>query len=251
MFSVIGFSALLIFLYASFWFWISVWKKRNDVADIAWGLGYIFLCAVLLFTEVQSARLLLISFLITLWGGRLSLTIFLRNRNKPEDFRYQKWREEWGKWFFLRSFFQVFFLQGCILLLVASPVILVSGALWQPALNLLDILGVFLWGIGFFFEAVGDFQLAEFRKNPANKGHILTTGLWKYTRHPNYFGESVMWWGIFLIAISSPYGIWALISPFTITFSLLFVSGIPMLEKKYEGNEEFEDYKKRTSAFFP
>lgn len=243
-------SAFLILLYATFWFIISIIKKRNDLADIAWGLGYILLSVYYLFTTEISQRALLIYALIFIWGLRLSMHIFLRNKGKQEDFRYQKWRNEWGKSFYLRSYLQVYLLQGFLLLMIASPATIVS-AYSQPMLGLLDFIGVGIWLIGFYFEAVGDYQLMEFSNNPENKGKIIKHGLWKYSRHPNYFGEVVMWWGIFLVALNSPYGVYALVSPVTITLLILFVSGIPMLEKKYENNLEFKEYKKRTSAFFP
>jgi len=118
-------------------------------------------------------------------------------------------------------------------------------------LGFLDFLGVLVWAIGFVFEAVGDRQLLVFVKNPANAGRILQTGLWRYTRHPNYFGEATLWWGVFFIALSVPYGLFAILSPLTIDFLLLKVSGIPMLEKRWEGQPEFEDYKRRTNALVP
>lgn len=118
-------------------------------------------------------------------------------------------------------------------------------------LGIVDVLGLLMWGVGFFFEAVGDYQLRVFKNDPKNKGKIMTTGLWQYTRHPNYFGEVTMWWGIFLIATHVPFAWVSLVSPVVITILILGVSGIPMLEKKYEGNAQFEAYKRRTSAFFP
>lgn len=243
------FSFLLILTYALFWFVISLLKKRNDLADIAWGLGYIVLSTFLIWFNGWSARLGLMLILVTLWGLRLATHIYWRNRGKKEDFRYKKWRQEW-KYFYLRSFFQVYFLQGILLLLIASPIILTSAAPGGP-LHWLDWGGVGIWSLGFFFEAVGDYQLSQFKKNPENKGKVMRSGLWQYTRHPNYFGEVTLWWGIFLIGLSSGYGWWGIIGPLTITFLILKVSGIPMLEKKYEGNKDFEDYKKRTSVFFP
>jgi len=243
-------SALIIFGYAAVWFFISIVKKRNDLADIAWGLGYILLCAFYLVTGEVSSRALLLYFLVLIWGLRLSIHIYFRNRGKQEDFRYAKWRQEWGRSFYLRSFFQVYLLQGLLLLIVISPITLVASN-QQPVTGYLDYLGLIVWVIGFFFETVGDYQLSKFVKNPENRGKLMTVGLWKYTRHPNYFGEVTMWWGIFLIAVSSPNGIFALAGPLTLTLLILFISGIPMLEKKYEHRPDFEEYKKQTSSFFP
>ncbi len=243
-------SVLIIFIYATAWFVVSLIKKRNDVADVAWGLGYIVLCLYyFLSTEISSRSLLVLS-LIIIWGVRLFVHIYKRNRKKTEDFRYQRWRAQWGKFFYLRSYFQVYLFQGFFLLLVISPALIVSSQS-QPPLNPLDYLGVFLWILGFFFETVGDWQLSQFLKNPDRKERVMKIGLWKYTRHPNYFGEVTMWWAIFLITLNSPLGLWGIISPLIITFLILFVSGVPLLEKKYSGDPEFEEYKKKTSKFIP
>jgi steroid 5-alpha reductase family enzyme len=184
------------------------------------------------------------------WGTRLTLHIFFRNRGRGEDFRYAKWRKEWGRRVVPRSFFQIFMLQGVFLVLIALPVVLANGSTGKNLMPL-DVAGAAVWLVGFFFESVGDYQLSRFRKNPENRGRIMTGGLWRYTRHPNYFGEAAIWWGIFLIALSVRNGWLGIISPLTITFLLLKVSGIAMLEKKYVGNSEFAAYARRTSAFFP
>jgi steroid 5-alpha reductase family enzyme len=243
-------AVLIVLAYVSIWFIISVIKQRNDVADIAWGIGYIVLVAYFFLTRPHTGRAMLVYLLVVIWGLRLATHIFLRSRGKTEDFRYKKWRDEWGKYFYLRSYFQVYILQGVAMLCISSPILVVS-AFPQSGLNALDLLGLSVWLVGFTFEALGDFQLVRFIKDPSNRNKIMKTGLWKYTRHPNYFGEVTMWWGIFLTLLSSPKGIAAILSPLTITYLLLLVSGIPMLEKQYQGNVEFEEYKKRTSAFFP
>jgi len=181
---------------------------------------------------------------------RLSLHVYLRNRGKPEDARYRAWRQEWGKNANIRSFLQVFLLQGLLLLIISLPVtsVIMAGS---SAFTLWDAAGLFIWAMGFLFEAIGDWQLLRFKKDPAHKGRIIKTGLWRFSRHPNYFGEVTLWWGIYLIALSSGASWPVVIGPLTITFLILKVSGIPMLEKKYEGNPEFEAYRRRTSAFFP
>jgi steroid 5-alpha reductase family enzyme len=250
MLEIVGQSALIIIIYASLWFIISLILKRNDIADIAWGLGYVLLCGFYLYKGYDHPRQLLLYGLIFLWGLRLAIYILGRTRKKAEDFRYLNWRNEWGKYFYIRSYLQVYLFQGFFLLLVISPV-MITTPFEQPQLVWMDFLGVVLWITGFYFEVVGDNQLAKFKKDPANRGKILQSGLWRYTRHPNYFGEVVLWWGIFLIAANSPYGIFGIIGPITITFLLLKVSGIPMLERKYEGRKDFEAYKSKTSPFFP
>jgi steroid 5-alpha reductase family enzyme len=240
---------LIIFIYANAWFLLSVLLKRNDIADIAWGLGYVLLCIFLFFTQQNSPVALLLYGLVTLWGLRLAMHIGLRTLGKAEDFRYRQWREDWGQWVHLRAYFQVYLLQGAILLIIISPLFWASQD-GDAELSWLSLPGTLIWAVGFFFQAVGDWQLKQFQKRK-KKGEIMQTGLWKYSRHPNYFGEICMWWGIFLLALPVEYGIWGIISPLMITFLLLYVSGIPMLEYKYKGNPAFEEYKKRTSALLP
>lgn len=243
--------ALVLFLSMNFWFLLSLIRKRNDVADVAWGLGFVLLTWVAFFlVGTYEPRQLLVTFLVTLWGLRLAWHIHARNSKKGEDPRYKVWREQWGKWFLLRSYFQVYILQGFFLYLIILPVLYIQRY-GGPALNILDLIGVLVWGLGFYFESVGDRQLRAFIKDASNQGKILTSGLWQYTRHPNYFGEVTQWWGIWLIALSVTGSFWTLIGPMTITYLIVFVSGIPMLEKRYEGNQEFEEYKKKTSVFFP
>lgn len=241
---------IIIFIYATTWFFISVYIKRNDVADIAWGIGYIILCIFLFIRYPSSPVNNVLYSLVTAWGLRLSLHIYVRNKNKTEDFRYKAWRDEWGKSFYLRSYLQVFLLQGLFLLIIISPVIhaVVRGFIqW----NFFTWIGLCCWITGFYFQTVADWQLAVFKSNQKNKGLIIQTGLWKYSRHPNYFGEILMWWAIFIITIPFANSFYFIVSPLTITLLLVFVSGIPMLEKKYKGNPAFEDYKKRTSALIP
>jgi steroid 5-alpha reductase family enzyme len=233
------------------WFVAAQLKGRNDIADVAWGLGFILAAVVSLFYGgVSSPRGLVVSALVLLWGTRLALHIHARNRGKGEDPRYRQWREEWGRWFVLRSFLQVFMLQGLLLVVVATPVVFMNGSPATP-LSWLDALGLLIWLTGFVFEAVGDWQLLRFIRNPANKGKLMTSGLWRYSRHPNYFGEVTLWWGLWLMSLNLPGGWWTVVGPLTISFLILKVSGIPMLERHYEGRADFQAYKGRTSPFFP
>ena len=250
MLSVILQSLLLITIYVTIWFVIAVYKKRNDVADIAWGPGYILICVFLYITQAHSSVTLLLYILVTLWGTRLCLHIYGRNKNKKEDFRYQQWREQWGNTFYWRSYLQVFLLQGIILLIIISPVLFAAvnaSSQW----NVFTITGLCCWIVGFYFQSVADHQLSVFVKQRKDNNEIMQTGLWRFSRHPNYFGELMMWWGIYIMIIPNPGSIFYILSPLTITFLLLFVSGIPMLEKKYESNVAFKAYKKRTSALIP
>jgi len=242
---------IILFVFVNIWFIISLITKRNDVADIAWGLGFILLTwSSFLIAAKYGTRGILTGLLISIWGIRLAWHIHTRNKGKDEDYRYLAWRKQWGKWFLLRSYLQVFILQGVFLYLIISPVLRINKSEDTP-LIWLDMLGLTIWLIGFYFEAVGDAQLVRFKKNAANKGKLLQDGLWAFTRHPNYFGEVVQWWGIGIIALSVKDGWMGMIGPLTITFLILKVSGIPMLEKNMESHPDFKNYKEKTNAFFP
>lgn len=243
--------ALLLWGYMSLWFVISLIKKRNDVADIAWGLGFVLLAWTSFFLSGRlGTRRLPVNILVSVWGLRLAWHIHARNRGKAEDYRYMAWRREWGKWFYARSYLQVYLLQGVFLFVIALPVLMINRSA-GGTFGFLGGAGVCVWLCGFVFEAVGDAELARFVKAPLNRGKIIQTGLWRYTRHPNYFGEVLQWWGIWLVALGVRGGWLGLIGPLTITFLILKVSGIPMLEKKLSENPAFADYKRRTNALLP
>jgi steroid 5-alpha reductase family enzyme len=244
-------SAAAVFVYMTALFVVALARKDNSIVDIGWGPGFVVVALLCFFAgKSYRARPILVTGLVVIWAARLAMHIFFRNRGRGEDYRYALWRKDWGKWFVLRSFFQVFMLQGFFLLLISYPIVLINYETGK-GLSPLDGAGVLVWLGGFFFEVVGDEQLRRFKQKPENKGRIMTMGLWRITRHPNYFGEAAQWWGIFLLALSLPHGWTAVISPLVITFLLLKVSGVTMLEKKYAGNKEFADYAGRTSAFFP
>lgn len=242
---------LFVMGYMGGWFLLSLILRRNDIADIAWGLGFIA-TAVFLGTKTGNwhDHTMVVMGLTSLWGLRLAIHIFGRNRKKAEDFRYQKWREEWGKWWVLRSLFQVWLLQGVFMWLISFSTIIAFTA-ESGTFSWLNWVGIVVWLIGFYFEAVGDWQLGQHIRRPENKGVLMTKGLWQYTRHPNYFGEVTQWWGIWLTVVGLPWSWVAVISPLTISWLILKVSGIPMLEKKYQGRTDFEAYAKVTNAFFP
>lgn len=249
--SLVTTCALAVLCYMTALYLIALVRKDNSLADIGWGLGFILVGGLSFFSQPSPPpRGILVCGLVLAWGLRLAFHIFVRNRNRPEDFRYAKWRRDWGRLFVLRSYLQVFLLQGLFLLVVSYPLMLVNRTP-GGSLGALDFVGAAVWALGFIFETVGDAQLLRFKRAPENKGKIIMTGLWRITRHPNYFGEATMWWGIFLIALGAADGWTAIISPLLITFLLLRVSGVRMLEKKYEGNPEFKAYARRTSAFLP
>jgi steroid 5-alpha reductase family enzyme len=242
-------AAILIFMTAAYA--LAQLRNDNSIVDVAWGLGFIWTAAVLAVARPGLAPAeALVGTLVLLWGLRLSSHVWRRNRGRPEDFRYAEMRRKWGRSARLKAFFFVFMLQGLLMFVVALPVIVVFGAPARP-LSVLDAAGAAVFAAGFLFEVVGDRQLAAHLADPANKGKLMTRGLWAATRHPNYFGESLLWWGIGLIALSSRNGGIALLGPLVMTLLLVFVSGVPLLEKKYAGRPDWEAYKARTPMFVP
>lgn len=247
-------TAALIILAMMVGLWLlSLWLKDASIVDIFWGTGFVITAWVYFFLTPDGflPRKLLIALLTTIWGLRLSTHILLRNWGKGEDFRYQKWRQESGKKWWWYSFIKVFALQGLLMWIISIPLL---AAQFNPApasLIWLDYLGVIIWGLGFFFEAVGDWQLSRFKSNPENKGKLLNTGLWRYTRHPNYFGDAAQWWGFYLIAAAAG-GYWAIYSPVIMTLLLRNVSGVSLLEKTMKDTKPgYKEYVEKTNAFIP
>ncbi|MCX6306514.1 MAG: DUF1295 domain-containing protein [Bacteroidetes bacterium] len=243
-------TGLVICLYMTIIFILALARKDNSIVDVAWGAGFIIIAV---YSIIQSGevdiRKMIVSLLVLLWGLRLSFHIMVRNSGKGEDFRYKAWRDTW-KYFVIRSFFQIFMLQGVFMLIISMPIWFINSGIGPP-LGPWDSIGLLVFGIGFLMEVIADYQLAEFKKNPVNRGKIITSGLWSVSRHPNYFGESLVWWGISFYALSFPNGWYTLIGPVVMTLLLRFVSGVPMLEKKYAGRPDWEEYKSRTAAFVP
>ena len=246
-------SGLLILGLMSMLWLASLALKDSSIVDSFWGIGFVivFWTATFLTPEPLTLRLMLLGTVVTVWGLRLSIYIFFRNKGKGEDFRYVAWRAEAGSSWWWRSFFKVFSLQGALMWIIAVPLIAVQTGDTIGSLKCLDTTGAALWLVGFIFEAGGDWQLAHFKANPANKGRLLTTGLWSLTRHPNYFGDAVQWWGFWLIAASAG-APWTVFSPIIMTFLLMRVSGVTMLEKTLKDTKPgYADYIARTSAFVP
>ena len=248
---LLGVCGLVALVYMTSLFIVALLRRDNSIVDIAWGPGFLVVAlTAMVVTGNFTARPLLTTLLIAVWGVRLGTHIFLRNKGRGEDFRYAAWRTAWGPWFIPRSYLQVFLLQGLFMLAISFSVLVICRGPARP-LGPWDVTGLAVWLIGFVFEAVGDRQLARFKKDPGHRGRVMTTGLWRWTRHPNYFGEAAMWWGLFFIALTVPGGALALVSPVTITVLLRWVSGVPLLERRYAGNEEFAAYARRTNAFLP
>lgn len=242
-------TATLVFVYMCMWFILSIKVERNDIADIAWGLGFVLVAWASGLISGFSPVAFLVNMLVTVWGVRLAWHIHKRNRKKKEDPRYAYVKKP-GSNVYLQSFLKVYMFQGILLYMISVPVMVINR-MGSYSFGVMELFGLLVWIFGFYFESRGDRELAQFIARPENKGKLLTTGLWKYSRHPNYFGEVTQWWGIFLFAVLLPSGLLTMIGPLTITVLILFVSGIPLLEKKYAGRPDFEQYKKRTSIFIP
>mgnify|MGYP001127686813 CR=1 FL=1 len=232
---------------------VSLALKNSSIVDIFWGMGFVIVAwaAFLLTPGGFEPRKTLLASLVTIWGLRLSLYILWRNWGKGEYFRYQVWRKDAGDAWWWRSFFKVFVLQAFLMWLVAAPLL---AAQYFPApdrLTWLDYLAIPLWILGFFFEAVGDLQLRRFIANPANKGKVLQTGVWRYTRHPNYFGDATQWCAYYLIALTAG-GWWTIFSPIIMTILLTRVSGARLLEKTLVNEKPgYKEYVEATSEFIP
>lgn len=229
---------------------VSILVHNVSFVDSLWSL--FFLAAAVVFAvdaPVLGDRAMIVLVLVTTWAVRLSLHIGIRNWGEGEDHRYQKIRENNEPGFVVKSLYIVFGLQGVLAAIIAVP--LLPAIRNDVALNVFDAAAVVLWAIGFFFEAVGDYQLQAFSKDRAASARVLDTGLWRYTRHPNYFGEFCIWWAFWLFAVAAG-GWWTVFSPLLISFLLLRVSGVAMLEKTIgDRRPEYANYIRRTNAFFP
>ena len=231
----------------------SIYLKNVSIVDNFWGIGFVLVTLVYaLHVEVLYTRMKVVLLLVIIWGLRLSIHLMIRNSGKGEDYRYREFRQRYGAhryWWF--SFFQVFLLQGILILVISSPQYGVAIKTEANALNLIDYFGLFVWAIGFLFEAVGDWQLTVFKRDPENKGKLLTTGLWRYTRHPNYFGDAAVWWGFGILAIASG-AYWYSLGSVIMTYLIIRISGVAMLEKSLVKKKPgYEQYIHRTSAFLP
>ena len=231
---------------------ISLLVKNASIVDIVWGFGFVCVAwAVRLRVDGLAARQNLLVAMTTIWGLRLAIYLFIRNHGKGEDYRYVRMRKHWGPRFPLISLGTVFATQGLLMFLVSLPVQLGQTEL-TPDLGVLAWIGVALWMVGLFFEGVGDAQLARFKKNPANAGIVMDKGLWRYTRHPNYFGDACVWWGIALVAAETTVGRWGLIGAVVMTTLLRRVSGVTLLEKSLvKRRKGYVEYVERTSPFVP
>lgn len=241
--------ALAVLAYMCLWFCLALVLKRRDVVDSAWGLGFVLVASMAYALRNNDSWATTVTLILTLlWGVRLFLHVTTRNWRKKEDYRYTQLGELGTVTLWARTFTNVFLLQGVLMLLISLPVIAVMSAQTEPQ-QIVAVIGASIWLYGIVFETIGDYQLSQFLKTK-KKGQIMQSGLWRYTRHPNYFGEVTSWWGAAIIALA--YGqLWGLIGAATITILILKVSGIPLLEKRYENDRAFQSYAKRTSMFIP
>lgn len=256
----------IILIHFTVYFFLAVKQNNFGIIDVGWGQGFVWIVWGLMILRLfllgvnTNAIGYLTLVLVSFWGIRLAYHIGKRNHGKPEDKRYTVMRAKIKPPFvMLKSYIKIFLLQGLFMLFISLVLIMnVMSGLSSP-ITILEfiplVLGVLVWLVGYFFQAIGDRQLALFVRNPDNKGKLMREGLWAYTRHPNYFGEVMMWWGIVILGFANQFGIlYPLIGVFSaviVTWLLRFVSGVPLLEKHMASKPDFENYKKTTNIFFP
>lgn len=239
-------SLILIHLFYLF----AVIKKNLSVIDTAWGLGFILISLTgAKLNHFDHLKENITMLMVLLWGIRLASFIYFRNKNLGEDFRYRNWRNEWGEKTNQIAYFKVYLLQFFLMSLVALPLFAVHQSN-TPQLSLLNIAGIVTWGIGLIWETVADYQKSQFKKKIENQNKVMKTGLWSLSRHPNYFGEILLWWGISITVFNIEIW-WALIGPLILNLLIWKVSGVPLLEVKHADNLEYQLYKAATPTLIP
>lgn len=243
--------AAIVLVFFLIWFWICVKQENYGLVDIAWGLGMSVVALNLMVIYRPPLQATLSLGLVVVWGLRLGIYLAARNWHKPEDYRYVNLRKRWGQNRpRLKAFLNVFVLQGVLLYLMMVSSMRVTELNLETNMWTLTIGGGIALA-GLLFESIGDYQLKKFKQNPANQGKLMTSGLWSITRHPNYFGEVVFWWGVFLASIQGS-GSWlGIVSPLLITLLINKVSGIPLLERKYQERADYQAYAAQTPRLIP
>ena len=231
---------------------LSLAIRDVSIVDVFWGLGFVMVAH---FVRVTTAGFLprawLVTVLVTAWGVRLGVYLLWRNWGGGEDYRYQAMRKHYGARFWLVSLGVVFGLQGALMWVISLPVQMAVSSPVPTGLGLLDALGTVLVIVGLTCETVGDLQLARFKSDPTSKGRVMDRGLWRFTRHPNYFGDAVVWWGLFAFALATGHA-FTVVGPVVMTYLLTRLSGVPLLEKKLARTRpQYADYVARTSSFVP
>ncbi len=246
-------AALLIWVLVTLlWIW-SIIIKNVSIVDIFWGVGFVAVNAFYVFGSGEmNPRKMLVLVLVSVWGLRLAGYLAMRNIGQGEDFRYREFRRKYGaERYWWVSYFQTFLLQGVLLMIVSLPLLGISTGTHPGSLNLIDYIGICVWLVGFTFEAGGDYQLSRFRGDPGNKGKVLDRGFWKYTRHPNYFGDAAVWWAYALLSIAAG-SYWQITGAVVMTLLIIKVSGVALLEKTLnESKPQYREYIQKTSSFFP
>ena len=232
---------------------LSLLLQNASIVDIFWGSGFVIIAWVSLFTSGRTQLTsLLLTALVSIWGLRLAGYLAWRNIGKPEDYRYAAMREKHGKRFPFVSLFSVFGLQGLLMWIISLPLQVGIGRPHEQDWHAGTFVGVALWTAGLFFESVGDFQLARFKCDPSICGLVMNRGLWRYTRHPNYFGDFLVWWGFYFISVESASWWWTIVGPLLMSFLLIRVSGVRLLEDSLRSRiAGYEEYLRETSSFFP
>ncbi len=249
--SVLIWSAGALLAYVVALWLLSLPLHDVSIVDPGWGLGFVIVAWIAFVVgDGCLGRRLLLAVLVSVWGVRLCLYLVARKLRSPgEDPRYGEWRARHGARFPLVSLVTVFLLQGVLIWIVSLPV--QGAAPRPPGLGVLDFVGVGVWAIGLLFEALGDYQLAHFKADAANRGQVMDRGLWRYTRHPNYFGDFTVWWGLYLIAASTGGAWWTVVGPLVMSLLLIRVSGKGHLEARMIERPGYAEYVARTSGFFP
>ena len=244
-------AAVIAFVMFCVWL-ISLPLRDVSIVDLAWGAGFVVIVWVSRNWTQPSPRGWLLVVMASLWGLRLTSYLAWRNHGKPEDYRYRAMRERHAPRFPIVSLFTVFLLQGIVMWVVSLP--LQSGNFYgaRSPFNVFDVVGLIVWFVGLLFEVVGDWQLARFKSRPENQGKVCDRGLWNFTRHPNYFGDFMVWWGIYFVAAATGAGLWSITGPLVMSVFLMRVSGVTLLEKSLRQTKPaYAAYARRTSAFFP
>jgi steroid 5-alpha reductase family enzyme len=236
-------------------FGLAIVKRDNSVVDVAWGPSFVLIALAASTTAPQlTVQLGLVVMLVTIWGARLAWHIGSRRQHQPgEDWRYAAWRKAWGRWWPIKSLTQVFALQGVLALLASAPVFVLVAAQPHPV-DAWTVIGTLVWTVGFAIEAIGDWQLAQFladRRAGRAHGRFCTRGLWSRTRHPNYLGEAILWWGIAIIALGVPAGWIGCFGALVVTLLVRFVSGVPLQERHWRSEPDFDVWAARTPIFLP
>ena len=254
MIGLLGINLLALVVLMTFGWIVSLPIRNVTVVDSLWGLGFVLTAWLSFFIvdEGYAGRQWLVTLLTTFWGLRLSIYLSIRNWGQGEDPRYAKWRIASGTKFWRISLFKVFWLQALFLWVIALVIQVPQPASQPDYLTLWDGIGTGVWLVGFVLESIADRQLQRFKANPHNKGKVFNQGLWRYSRHPNYFGEFLIWWGLFLIACNVPHGWWTIISPIVMTVVLTKMTGIPLTEASImKARPGYRDYIARTNSFIP